>query len=209
MEKCIPRGVLPPRRRNLPWLNKGIIQSMRRRNNFFKKAKISSDSERKYRQARNKVVSLLRSAKKEFFRKLNPRKSKQFWKSIKVLNKCNSSIPVLSQGSTLLSSDQEKADALNSFFSQCFNHNAPPLLSLDYNHVNTCSEDLLCTVGEVTEMLKLLDVSKSSGPDGISARMLKATANVIAPSITTLFNLSIRCNKPPREWKKISCCAYS
>ena len=26
MEKCIPRGVLPPRRRNLPWLNKGIIR---------------------------------------------------------------------------------------------------------------------------------------------------------------------------------------
>ena len=140
-----------------------------------------------------------RSAIKEFFRKLNPRKSKQFWKSIKVLNKCNSSIPVLSQGSTLLSSDQEKADAVNSFFSQCFNHSAPPLISLDYNHVNTCSEDLICTVGEVTEMLKLLDVSKSSGPDGISARMLKATANVIAPSITALFK---QCNKPPREWKK-------
>ena len=51
-------------------------------------------------------------------------------------------------------------------------------------------------------MLKLLDISKSSGPDGISARMLKATANVIAPSITALFNLSIQCNKPPREWKK-------
>ena len=65
--------------------------------------------------------------------------------------------------------------------------------------MNTYSEDLLCTVGEVTEMLKLLDVSKSSGPDGISTRMLKATANVIAPSITALFNLSIQCNKPPRE----------
>ena len=51
-------------------------------------------------------------------------------------------------------------------------------------------------------MLKLLDVSKSSGPDGISARMLKATANVIASSITVLFNLSIQCNKPPREWEK-------
>ena len=58
MEKCIPRGGLPPRRRNLPWLNKGIIQSMRRRNNFFKKAKISSDSERKYRQVRNNIAKV-------------------------------------------------------------------------------------------------------------------------------------------------------
>ena len=68
--------------------------------------------------------------------------------------------------------------------------------------MNTCSEDLLCTVGEVTEMLKLLDVSKSSGPDGISARMLKQQPTSIAPSITALFNLSLQCNKPPREWKK-------
>ena len=52
-------------------------------------------------------------------------------------------------------------------------------------------------------MLKLLDVSKSSGPDGISARMLKATANVIAPSITALSTSQyMQCNKSPREWKK-------
>ncbi len=115
MEECIPRNVLPPtsRRRNLPWLNKGIIQSMRRRNNLFRRSRYTSDDERKYKRARNKVVSLMRSAKKEYFRKLNPHNSKQFWKSIKVLNKHNSSIPTLSQGSTLLSTDQEKADALN------------------------------------------------------------------------------------------------
>ena len=39
MEECIPRKILPPRRRNLPWLSKGTVQSMRRRNNLFKKAK--------------------------------------------------------------------------------------------------------------------------------------------------------------------------
>ena len=83
-----PRGVLPPRRRNLPWLN---VQSMRMRN---KKAKISSDSERKYRQARNKVVSLLRSAKKEFFRKLNPvsRNSSGSQSGVQLINPCSISV---------------------------------------------------------------------------------------------------------------------
>ena len=51
-------------------------------------------------------------------------------------------------------------------------------------------------------MLRALNKNKSSGPDGISARMLKATADDIAPSITALFNISIKCNRPPREWKK-------
>ena len=51
-------------------------------------------------------------------------------------------------------------------------------------------------------MLRALNKNKSSGPDGISARMLKATADDIAPSITALFNISIKCNRPPREWNK-------
>ena len=202
MEECILRRALTPRRHNLPWLNKRIIQSMRRRNNLFKRIKISSDNAHKYRQARNRVVAVLRLAKREYFCKLNPCKSKEFWKSIKVINKCSSSIPVISQGSTTLSSDQQKADALNSFFSQCFKYKVPPLIPLDCNHMNTCPEDLLCTVEEVTVLLKSLNISKASGPDGISARMLKATASEIAPSITALFNLSIRCNRPPRQWKK-------
>ena len=32
MEQCIPKKVLPPRRHNLPWLSKSLVQSMRRRN---------------------------------------------------------------------------------------------------------------------------------------------------------------------------------
>ena len=34
MDQCIPKKVLPPRRHNLPWLNKSLVQSMRRRNFF-------------------------------------------------------------------------------------------------------------------------------------------------------------------------------
>ena len=48
-------------------------------------------------------------------------------------------------------------------------------------------DDILCTVEEVQLYLESLDTSKSNGPDGISARMLKATASSIAPSVTQLF----------------------
>jgi len=65
-------------------------------NKLFEKAKNSPEGVHKYRRARNKVVALMRSAKKEHFRKLNPYNVKQFWKSIKILNKYNSSIPTLS-----------------------------------------------------------------------------------------------------------------
>ena len=53
-------------------------------------------------------------------------------------------------------------------------------------------------------MLKLLaslDSSKATGPDKISALMLKKTATSIAPSVTSLFNQSLKEGRVPLEWK--------
>jgi len=46
-----------------------------------------------------------------------------------------------------------------------------------------------------------VDTSKVSGPDGVSSRMLKATAHPITPSLTKLFNISITTGKIPGKWK--------
>jgi len=58
-------------------------------------------------------------------------------------------------------------------------------------HTDQCPEDFLCTVVEVQWLINRLDTAKFNGPNGISARMLKAVASSIAPSVTKLFNLSI------------------
>ena len=63
-------------------------------------------------------------------------------------------------------------------------------------------EELLCTESGVYDLVASLDVSKASGQDGISARMLKATACSIAPSLTKLFNLSLQSSTIPSVWKK-------
>ena len=49
-------------------------------------------------------------------------------------------------------------------------------------------EDMYCTVEELQHSFQSLDVSKASGPDKVSARMMKETASSIAPSITNIFN---------------------
>ena len=81
MELCIPHGRLP-RRKNLPWLSKRIIQLIKKRNCFFKKSKTSSVYTQKYKHVHNKVVSLLRNSRKKFFKNLNPRK-KEFWRPLR------------------------------------------------------------------------------------------------------------------------------
>ena len=56
-------------------------------------------------------------------------------------------------------------------------------------------------VEEIYNYLSTLDTSKTTGPDGISARMLKETANTIAPSVTALLNLSLHSGSVPSQWK--------
>ena len=76
--------------------------------------------------------------------------------------------------------------------------------SLEVQGVSTtrCPDEILCSESEVSDHLASLDVSKSSGHDGISARMLKSTAYSIVPSLTKLFNLLLRSNTIPSAWKK-------
>ena len=201
-EQCIPQCSLPPRK-NLPWMNKKLKQAMRRRNALYKNGKRTGNFS-KYKAARNRVVDLLRESKKNYFGKVNPRDTKKFWKTIKSLNKASQSIPTLSHNGVTTSEDVAKANMLNSFFSTCFNSSHAPLSASNVRQFATteCPEELLCTVEQVEHLLGSLDTTKATGPDGVSATVLKHTAPYIAPSVTKLFNLSIRSGQVPTNWKR-------
>ena len=205
MEQCIPTKVLPPKRRNRPWINKSISQCIRRKNAAFKRAK-NTNSPRiwmQYKHFRNRVTSQLRQAKKKFFNNLNLSNPKCFWKSIKALDGRDTSVGTLNHNGNSCATDEQKANALNDYFTSCFNGSSPPVTTTTPDVNNECPSDILCTEEEIRTMLQSLDTSKANGLDGISARMLKSTAYSIAPSITKLFNHSIACGKPPSNWKKI------
>ena len=80
MERCIPSKVLPPWRRNLPWINKNLVQSMRKRDNLYRRFKRSGNpiDLEKFKRLRNSIVSQIRLAKENYFNQLDPFNSKQF-----------------------------------------------------------------------------------------------------------------------------------
>ena len=168
MEDCIPKRTLP-KRKNLPWLTKRLVRSIRKRNLLYKQGKLTGDLS-KYKLLRNKVTSELRQAKRNFFKNLNPKKPKDFWKAVKYLNKQHSSIPMLiDEGGREAHTGPEKANMLNSFFSKCFNSMSAPLDESAYSGISVsgeCLEDIMCNVDHVLELLLHLDISKASGPDG-------------------------------------------
>ena len=63
-------------------------------------------------------------------------------------------------------------------------------------------DEMYCTISKIEQLLQGLEASKACGPDKISAQMLKHTASSIAPSVTKLFDLSIRVGKIPDKWKE-------
>ena len=94
---------------------------------------------------------MLHRAKANYFRKLNPRDSKQFWKAVKYLKKQQCTIPTLEQGGLTTNTDLKKAKCL---FSSCFNNSHPPLM---HSHSHSLSEmpclpEMLHTVTEVTRV---------------------------------------------------------
>ena len=203
MQEYVPWITLPPRR-NLPWLNKCLVQLMRKRSQLFRQAKRSRrkvDLD-KYWKLRNRVLSQLRAAKANYFKRINPHDANQFWKAVKYLSKVKSSIPVLTMDDITAHSDIKKANMISEYFTTCFN--SPLDLGTSLHFDNWCApiEEFLCTTEEVFHLLASLDTSKSTGPDGISTCMLKSTAISIASSVTTLFNLSLQCGRIPMGWKQ-------
>ena len=61
--------------------------------------------------------------------------------------------------------------------------------------------ELEIPVEMVLTSIKQLDINKATGSHGIQVRLLKETADQIAPSLTMLFNKSLQLGIFPEDWK--------
>ena len=195
---------------SIPWINNEIKKAMTKRNTLYRRLKRSNANlatdRMRYTAMRNKVVTLLRESKQRFFDELNNADTKQFWRTMRILNR-KSSVPSLQdENNATIESNTGKANALNSFFHRCFNYTFPSLIefpdALEMNlPPNECPKQLLSTEESVYDLLITLDTSKSTGCDSVSASMLKQTACSTALSLSKLINLSLSTGQVPYEWK--------
>ena len=109
----------------------------------------------KYKKIRNNVTKMLQSAKQSYFNSLTSANSKQFWKTVKLVNKQQETIPVLSQDNINAITDKEKSNMLNRYISKCWNHSELPLTELlESNYKETCPDHLFCTTQEIVQLIK-------------------------------------------------------
>ena len=98
-----------------------ILKSSRLRNSFLRKK--TEETRKLYVKQRNKCVSLLKKAKKEYYQSLDEENvidNKKFWKTVKPLfsDKSVSTEKInLTENEKMLTSKSEIAETLNNFFS--------------------------------------------------------------------------------------------
>ena len=181
-----------------PWIDKDLIRTLREKDKLRKSAKESGQQKDfdNYNNIRKEAKLMLGNKYKQY---LNDIKSslkdnpKTFWSFVRANTKSSSHPQFLKYGSAFSPCSMEKSNMFNNFFHSVFTQDYSPMVMTEHD-LQSYSESLLneiiLTVDEVRTCLLELDPAKAVGPDKIPGRILKSTANEIAPSVCQLFNLS-------------------
>ena len=124
-------------------------------------------------------------------------------KQISGIKRTDMSIPPILHNDNLIFDDIEKANLFNIYFSKQSEIDDSNSNILNLSHAtNQISEIKLCE-NEVEDVLKVLNPTKTSGPDLINPRLLlKDAAPIIKYPHCNFFNPSLLVASYPSQWKK-------
>jgi hypothetical protein len=190
-----------------PWIDSDIIHLANVKHTLRNKA-INTGKDKDwqaYKKASNELKNATTQKFNDFVNKAcedvhnNP---KRFWSvaSTKLKSK-KRSIPNEVFYEDMNESDSKgKADLFNSYFYSQFNTKTYKLPQLN-SFVNDNLSNLYLNVTDVYSTLIRVDINKAQGIDGIPTIIYRNLADVVAPSLTMMFNLSIQSGIIPSEWK--------
>jgi hypothetical protein len=113
----------------------------------------------------------------------------------------DTSHPSLEINGKQVTESKNKASAFNNFFLSHSNIDISTAeLPPDQNFPENI-ESIEASEQEVHDLIKSIDTSKATGPDGISPKLLHEAGYSIVPSLTRLINMSLSLSKVPKKWK--------
>ena len=190
-----------------PYITKDLLHAIKMKESLRRKAKAKNSPElwKKFRKTRQHVKCWINSKKREYLPGLSEHvynNPKSFWRFFKCKSSKSSIPDVMKLEGQKLFSAKEKADGFNHFFTSVFTSDtsSSPLFTPSSSASNSL-DSLNVSESDVQSLLSNLSPSKATGPDGIPAYLLKRCSEVIAPSLTALFELSLQQGVFPSEWK--------
>jgi hypothetical protein len=178
----------------------------------------------KFKTIRNKINAEIKNLKANYFNTkisecLQHKNVKKSWSLINNLLGKNSKSTIINEIRTdrnvILTDRNLIANKLNDYF---VNIGPSLALGVEENHHTSAGVtnrgDLECnttfcfsdiSIHQVLNNLKQLVTSKATGVVKIPAKVLKLSADIIAPSLTTIFNQSLRTSIFVNDWKLARC----
>ena len=212
MKKMKVKGI------SIPWMTAELSRAMQDRDYHLKKAQKTQSQHHwsSYRKLRCFVNKAVRECKSKYYESLikeNKNNPSGLWKTLNELTSRNthSSAPtsIISDGVETKNS-QSISSLFNTFFTSIGKTLANTIKQRLSSNIFSCIqlpqfnstfEFKEIDVASVFKQLSTLKTNKSTGLDGISARLLKDAAAIIAPTLTDIFNQSLKSSIFPKIWK--------
>ena len=192
-----------------PWINTNLKRlSRRKRRSFRKKNKTKKKKDHaRHRKLKAELQRETRQAYNNFIKdtispdaKGNPKK---FWGFIKNKRVDDTGIaPLRNRDGIIYSNSEMKAKILNDQFSSVFNSDEDDNIPDLGPSPHPTMENIKVTTRGVFLLLDRMNPHKATGPDGISAQILKVLAEEIAPILSLLFQASLDQGTVPQKWKE-------
>jgi hypothetical protein len=189
-----------------PWITKNIKRAVNKKQRIYKKARKTNSDEDwgKFKEFRKATKKLIQKSHNEFLNNmLDPESdtnSKKLWSYIKSKRQDTTGIGSLYHQGQTIDDSRGKATALNSYFQSVFTQedtaNIPDKGPSIHPQMNSINID----PAGVEKLLLNLKPDKASGPDNITARLLKTMAHELAPILAALYQQSLDTGSIPIEW---------
>ena len=200
-----------------PWITRGILKSITTKNKLYKRyiQKPCEDRLNTFKKYRNKLNSLIRKSKKEYYYKKFESVKDNLQKTWKTINniigrKKKGTIQTQFVGTDggNISDPQVISDAFNDFFVNIGPKLASTIKTDGKNYYDYLSSPLSSSLymnpivnEEIVKIIHSFKQNKSTGHDGIGNLIVKRVANEISTPLNIIFNMSISTGIVPDELK--------
>lgn len=203
-----------------PWITTGLILSIKNRDFLKKKLtkKYTLELENQYKNYRNKLHSLIRKTKNDYYQNKITQAGNDYKKIWKIINDITGStkktkqienISIKSENNDNINNNKEKAEEFNIFFTNLGENMANKIHKV-VPAVNFLKNDKVenniffkpVTKNEVTILISKLKNSSAPGPDKLTATTIKNINEYIILPVTHILNICFQSGKIPSQWKE-------
>ena len=189
-----------------PWFNRSLRRLTRKKQRLFYRDKTTNSPHAwtAYRKHRKVTSRAINQARNNYVSNLLDENlftcPKKFWSYIKSKRQDFFGIPSLKVNNQIIVDNKEKANVLNDYFHSVFttDDDSPP--SIPSCNIASVDKPQISIKG-VADLINQLKSNKATGPDGISAQLLKLAPVDSAIILKCIFQQSLDSGIVPIDWK--------